>query len=84
MSTEVQDRLANSNALAQETLNAVRVVKAFTRELYEAERYRSEVERTFDATVTPGAGTFSLWAIDHAAWLSWLLQRLCGLGARKY
>jgi subfamily B ATP-binding cassette protein MsbA len=51
MSTEVQDRLASSNALAQETLNAMRVVKAFAREQYEADRYRSEVEHTFDATV---------------------------------
>jgi subfamily B ATP-binding cassette protein MsbA len=51
MSTEVQDRLANSNALAQEALNGVRVVKAFTRELYESERYASEVENTFDATI---------------------------------
>jgi subfamily B ATP-binding cassette protein MsbA len=51
MSTEVQDRLASSNALAQETLNAVRIVKAFTREQYEADRYRSEIEHTFDATV---------------------------------
>lgn len=51
MSTEVQDRLANSNALAQEALNGVRVVKAFSREQYEAERYNHEVERTFDATL---------------------------------
>lgn len=51
MSTEVQDRLANSNALAQEALNAVRIVKAFNREQYESERYGYEIERTFDATV---------------------------------
>ena len=51
MSTEVQDRLASSNALAQEILNGVRVVKAFAREQYEAERYGIEIERTFDATV---------------------------------
>lgn len=51
MSTEVQDRLAYSNALAQEALNAVRVVKAFTREQYETDRYRSEIERTFNASV---------------------------------
>jgi subfamily B ATP-binding cassette protein MsbA len=51
MSTEVQDRLASSNALAQEALNAVRVVKAFTREKYESDRYDAEVEHTFDATI---------------------------------
>lgn len=51
MSTEVQDRLANSNAMAQETLNGMRVVKAFAREQYEADRYGHEVERTFDATI---------------------------------
>lgn len=51
MATEVQDRLAASNALAQETLNAIRVVKAFTREDYETDRYNAEVERTFFASV---------------------------------
>ena len=51
LSTEVQDRLADSTAQAQEALNAVRVVKAFNRENYETERYQEQVEKTFAATL---------------------------------
>jgi subfamily B ATP-binding cassette protein MsbA len=51
LSTKVQDRLAESNALAEEALSAVRVVKAFNREPYESERYGDQVERTFDTTL---------------------------------
>ena len=51
LSTEVQDRLADSTAQAEEALSAVRVVKAFNREEYETERYQEQVEKTFSATL---------------------------------
>lgn len=51
MSTKVQDHLAESNALVQEALSAVRVVKAFGREPYEVERYRGKISDTFTAAV---------------------------------
>ena len=51
LSTEVQDRLADSTAQAEEALSAVRVVKAFNRESYETGRYQEQVEKTFDATL---------------------------------
>lgn len=51
LSTEVQDRLADSTAQAEEAFNAVRVVKAFNREGYETGRYAEQVERTFKATL---------------------------------
>jgi ATP-binding cassette, subfamily B, bacterial MsbA len=51
LSTEVQDRLADSTAQAEEALSAVRVVKAFNREGYEAGRYQEQVEKTFQATL---------------------------------
>jgi ATP-binding cassette, subfamily B, bacterial MsbA len=51
LSTEVQDRLADSTAQAEEALSAVRVVKAFNREAYETGRYQEQVERTFSATL---------------------------------
>ena len=50
-STQVQDQLADSAALAEEALANVRVVKAFTREAYEVERYDQQVERTFQASM---------------------------------
>jgi subfamily B ATP-binding cassette protein MsbA len=51
LSTEVQDRLAESTAQAEEALSAMRVVKAFNREGYETGRYQEQVERTFAATL---------------------------------
>ena len=51
LSTTVQDELATSTAQAEEALGAVRVVKAFNREVYESERYGTQVERTFDVTL---------------------------------
>jgi subfamily B ATP-binding cassette protein MsbA len=51
LSTQVQDQLADTTATAEEALSNVRVVKAFTREPYEVERYASQMERTFAATM---------------------------------
>ena len=51
LSTQVQDQLADSTALAEEALSGVRIVKAFTREPFEVQRYRAQVERTFQATM---------------------------------
>jgi subfamily B ATP-binding cassette protein MsbA len=48
-SRRVQDRLAETTAVAEEALSAVRVVKAFGRERHEVGRYRSAVEGLFDA-----------------------------------
>jgi ATP-binding cassette, subfamily B, bacterial MsbA len=47
LSTKVQDELADSTAIAEEALNGMRVVKAFTREAHEVDRYGKQVERTF-------------------------------------
>jgi len=51
LSTQVQDQLADSTALAEEALSSVRTVKAFGREPYEVNRYASLTERTFTATM---------------------------------
>jgi subfamily B ATP-binding cassette protein MsbA len=51
LSTEVQDQLADSTAIAEEALNNTRIVKAFTRENYEIQRYSDQIERTFTATM---------------------------------
>ena len=48
LSRRVQDRLADTTAVAEEVMGAVRVVKAFSREPYEATRYNSAVEDLFE------------------------------------
>ncbi len=48
LSREVQDRLADTTAIAEESLGAVHTVKAFSREPYEVGRYTSMVEILFD------------------------------------
>ncbi|MBP1693831.1 MAG: transporter related, partial [Chloroflexi bacterium] len=50
-STAVQDRLAESTAVAQEALSNIRIVKAFTRETYEVKRYDDNIDRTFRITM---------------------------------
>jgi subfamily B ATP-binding cassette protein MsbA len=47
LSTEVQDNVADSTAMAEEAMGAIRVVKAFTREPHEVRRYTNQMERTF-------------------------------------
>jgi ATP-binding cassette, subfamily B, bacterial MsbA len=51
LSTAVQDRLAESTAVAQEALSNIRIVKAFTRESYEVKRYDDNINRTFTMTM---------------------------------
>jgi len=51
LSTVVQDQLAEGTAMAEEALSGARVVKAFTREGYEADRYGQQMEQAFTATM---------------------------------
>ncbi|MFK7844332.1 MAG: ABC transporter ATP-binding protein [Rhodothermales bacterium] len=51
LSREVQDRLADSTAVAEESLSSIRVVKAFSREDYENKRYGSAVEELFATAI---------------------------------
>jgi subfamily B ATP-binding cassette protein MsbA len=51
LSTQVQDQIADSSAMAEEALSGARVVKAFTREGYEAGRYAEQMQRAFTATM---------------------------------
>ncbi|MGM0586852.1 MAG: ABC transporter ATP-binding protein [Bacteroidota bacterium] len=48
LSRGIQDDLADSTAIAEDTLSAIRVVKAFVREPYEVERYNQSVEQLFE------------------------------------
>ena len=48
LSRTIQDQLADTTAIAEEAIGAVRVVKAFAREPYEVARYGDAVEGLFD------------------------------------
>ncbi len=51
LSTEVQDRLAESNAVAEEAISGVRVVKSFGREAYEVNRFGEAVGGYFKTSI---------------------------------
>jgi subfamily B ATP-binding cassette protein MsbA len=51
LSTAVQDRLAESTSLLEETTSGVRIVKIFVREPYEQGRYRDSIRQTLLAAL---------------------------------
>ncbi len=51
MSTRVQDALATATVTVEESLQGIRVVKSFTREQHEVERYERAMEETYQASV---------------------------------
>jgi len=51
LSSDMQDQLADSSALAEEALSNTRVVKAFTNESFEVSRYRDQIEATFNISM---------------------------------
>lgn len=50
-SMQIQDDLADSTVVAEEGLQAIRVVKSFGREEYETKRYDHAMEKTFAASL---------------------------------
>ena len=51
MSTRVQDQLAESNSVLQETLSAIRIVQSFVREEYERMRYGQKIREALRLAV---------------------------------
>ncbi|MFL6274955.1 MAG: ABC transporter ATP-binding protein [Blastocatellia bacterium] len=51
LSTRVQDRLAEANAVVDETLSAIRIVQSFVRESYERSRYASHIRESLDLAI---------------------------------
>ena len=51
LAREVQDRLADSTAIAEEAISSIRVVKSFSREEYERERYDDAVQKLFKTAI---------------------------------
>jgi ATP-binding cassette, subfamily B, bacterial len=68
LSKKAQDELAAANVIAEETLQSVNVVKAFTNERLEVKRYQSALERVVDnalkaATFRGGFVSFIIFAL---------------------
>lgn len=51
LARDVQDRLADTTAVAEEAISSIRVVKAFSREQYEKDRYDEAVQRLFKTAI---------------------------------
>ena len=82
LSRASQDRMADTGALAGETLNAIQTVQAYVRETMESARYAKATNQAFDAAITRnrsrslltvvaivlvfGAIVFVLWLGAHA------------------
>jgi len=62
LSKEVQDELAETTAIAEEALGAIRIVKSFTREDYEINRYTQATETLFKVSRTKIVLTQIFWA----------------------
>jgi ATP-binding cassette subfamily B protein len=52
LSRTSQDQLADTGALADETLNAIHIVQAYVREPLESDRYQAATDRAFKAAIT--------------------------------
>ncbi len=59
----IQDRLADTTAIAEEALGAVRVVKAFAREDYETGRYGTAVEDLFGTARRQAMISSAFWSV---------------------
>ena len=62
LSKNVQDKLADTTAIAEESLGAIRVVKSFTREDYEINRYNQATEELFTTSRHKSVLTQIFWA----------------------
>jgi ATP-binding cassette, subfamily B, bacterial MsbA len=62
LARDVQDRLADSTAVAEESISAVRVVKAFAREPYEVDRFNGSVDVLFKTAIRKVVITNVFWS----------------------
>lgn len=74
LSREVQDRLADTTAVAEEALGAIRVVKAFARSPYEVGRYGDAVESLFETSRHRVLVTTFFWSSMSVLFLSALVS----------
>jgi ATP-binding cassette, subfamily B, bacterial len=65
LSRQAQDRLAEANVVVEESLQGVNIVKAFTNEAYEVNRYQSALSKVVDTAMRAATfrGTFISFVI---------------------
>ncbi len=51
-STEVQDRIADANAVAEEALSQIPIVQSFVREAWESDRYATRIDQSLRAALS--------------------------------
>ncbi|WP_094547239.1 ABC transporter ATP-binding protein [Rubricoccus marinus] len=61
LSREIQDKLADTTAIAEEAIAAIRVVKAFARERFETSRYGTAVESLFETARKRAVVVAAFW-----------------------
>jgi subfamily B ATP-binding cassette protein MsbA len=69
----VQDDLADSTAIAEDALGAIRIVKAFAREVFEVARYNKAVERLFERSRRKILLTSIFWSAISMLFMSTLV-----------
>jgi ATP-binding cassette, subfamily B, bacterial len=82
LSRASQDRIADTSGLADETLNAIQTVQAYTLESLQAERYQQAVESSFAAAVRRSRVRAALTALGTILVFSGITYVLW-LGARS-
>ena len=82
LSREIQDSLANTTAIAEEAIGAVRVVQAFGREPHETARYGVAVEALFEAARRRGLVQAVFWNVVAFLFLTSLVG-VFWLGGRE-
>ncbi len=82
LSREIQDHLAETTAVAEEAIGAVRVVQAFTAETAEVSRYRAAVEALFEAARKRSVVTAIFWNVVAFLFLTSLVG-IFWLGGRE-
>jgi len=70
---DIQDRLADTTAVAEEAVAAVRVVQAFGREPHEVARYGSAVEEVFGASKRQALIVSGFWTVVGFAFMAALV-----------
>lgn len=73
LAREVQDRLADTTAIAEEALSAIRVVKAFARRPHEVHRYGESVEALFETAKHKVLVSTLFWSFIGLLFLSALV-----------
>lgn len=73
LSRKVQDRLADTTAIAEEALSAIQSVKSFARETFETDRYDSKAEELFDTARRKVLYSNLFWSSVAVMFLSTLI-----------